>query len=252
MIVWGGSDANAYFSSGSRYNPSTNSWTPTSSGANVPSARGYHTAVWTGSQMIVWGGMTSDLLYTGGRYDPSTDSWSATSTGLNVPEGRYSHTAVWTGTEMIVWGGANFIQGNYDTGGRYNPSNDSWTPTSTVANLPIGRAHHTAVWTGTEMIVWGGDLGSLPYANTGGRYNPSTDSWTATSTGSNVPPGRAHHTAVWTGTEMIVWGGQDYENGNYNTGGRYNPSADSWTPTSTAANVPTGGSITPRCGRARR
>ena len=54
------------------------------------------------------------------------------------------------------------------------------------------------------MIVWGGcnDSGSL---NTGGRYNPSTDSWTATST-TNAPAGRVH-TAVWTGSEMIVWGG---------------------------------------------
>ena len=42
--------------------------------------------------------------------------------------------------------------------------------------------------------------------NTGGRYNPSTDSWTATST-INAPTARDYHTAVWTGTEMIVWGG---------------------------------------------
>ena len=27
--------------------------------------------------------------------------------------------------------------------------------------------------------------------NTGGRYNPSSDSWTATSTGANCPSGRA-------------------------------------------------------------
>ena len=35
------------------------------------------------------------------------------------------------------------------------------------------------------MIVWGGiDDGS--YLNTGGRYNPGTDSWTATTT-TNAP-----------------------------------------------------------------
>ena len=44
--------------------------------------------------------------------------------------------------------------------------------------------------------------------NTGGRYNPSTDSWTATST-TNAPAARFVHTAVWTGSEMIVWGGID-------------------------------------------
>jgi hypothetical protein len=80
-------------------------------------------------------------------------------------------------------------------------SDNTWTTTS-VVNAPYARAFHTAVWTGVEMIVWGGGGGS----NTGGRYNPSTDSWTATST-TNAPEGRSNHTAVWTGTEMIVWGG---------------------------------------------
>ena len=92
-----------------------------------------------------------------------------------------------------------------NTGGRYNPSTDSWTATSTT-NAPTGRDGHTAVWTGSEMIVWGGDDGIQRILNTGGRYNPSTDSWTATST-TNAPTARSFHTAVWTGSEMIVWGG---------------------------------------------
>ena len=32
------------------------------------------------------------------------------------------------------------------------------------------------------MIIWGGFNGTLPDLNTGGRYDPATDSWTATST----------------------------------------------------------------------
>ena len=63
------------------------------------------------------------------------------------------------------------------------------------------------MWTGSEMIVWGGYDG-ITHLNTGGRYNPGTDSWTATST-TNAPTGRFDHTAVWTGSEMIVWGGFD-------------------------------------------
>ena len=55
------------------------------------------------------------------------------------------------------------------------------------------------------MIVWGGEFNG-GYLNTGGRYNPGTDSWMATST-TNAPAGRYGHTAVWTGSEMIVWGG---------------------------------------------
>ena len=92
-----------------------------------------------------------------------------------------------------------------NTGGRYNPDTDSWTATSTT-NAPEARTWHTAVWTDSEMIVWGG-MGDTPGLNTGGRYNPSTDSWTATST-TNAPADRHFHTAVWTDSEMIVWGGE--------------------------------------------
>ena len=193
-------------------------WTATST-INAPTGRYEHTAVWTGSEMIVWGG-EFPALNTGGRYNPSTDSWTDTST-TNAPSARYDHTAVWTGSEMIVWGA-----GGGNTGGRYNPITDSWTATSTV-NAPSGRAWNTAVWTGSEMIVWGGFDGSE--LNTGGRYDPSTDSWTATST-TNAPIGRFYHTAVWTGSEMIVWGGRA-NNSPLGTGGRYNPGTDSWTAT---------------------
>jgi len=57
-------------------------------------------------------------------------------------------------------------------------TNDTWTATTTV-NAPEARVFHPAVWTGSEMIIWGGfNSGAL---NTGARYNPATDSWTATS-----------------------------------------------------------------------
>ena len=76
------------------------------------------------------------------------------------------------------------------------------------------------------MIVWGG-WGCTNHCilNTGGKYNPSTDSWTATST-TNAPSVRQVHTAVWTGSEMIVWGGADNSGVPLNTGGRYNPSTN--------------------------
>ena len=67
------------------------------------------------------------------------------------------------------------------------------------------------------MVVWGGV--AAVYLNTGGRYDPVTDSWTPTSTGT-VPSPRYAHTAVWTGSVMVVWGG--YGAGGYlNIGGRY-------------------------------
>jgi hypothetical protein len=168
------------------------------------------------------------------------DTWTATST-TNAPLGRYEHTAVWTGSEMIVWGGSSVsFPEETNTGGRYNPSTDSWAATNT-ANAPNGRRFHTAIWTGSEMIVWAGFDGTTSaYVNTGGRYNPAANSWTATST-ANAPSARSGHTAIWTGNEMIAWGGA-FTNGSgtqfLNTGGKYNPSTDSWTATS-ITNAPT-------------
>ncbi len=235
MIVWGGNGDNT----GGRYNPATNSWTATSI-ANAPTGRWNHTAVWTGSEMIVWGGfdLVGFLLNSGGKYDPNTNSWTSTSTS-NAPDPRTGHTAAWTGSEMIVWGGYDYINSIYfNTGGRYNPTTNTWVSTSTTS-APAGRYGHTAIWTGSQMIVWGGgfyDTAGNHYFNSGGRYNPNTNSWTATSTG-NVPQARAFHTAVWTGSEMIVWGGLDENDLPFNTGGKYNPTTSSWTTTS-ITNVP--------------
>ena len=230
MIIWGGYvTGQGDTITGGRYDPSTDTWTATNT-ENAPTGRRFHTAVWTGSEMIVWGGGTSSLN-TGGRYDPSTDTWIATSI-TGAPTYRSAHTAVWTGSEMIVWGGQD-VSGDVNTGGRYNPITDSWTATSTT-NAPAGRQVHTAVWTGSQMIVWGGSPDSgFSYLNTGGRYDPITDSWTAT-TLSNAPAAREYHTAVWTGSEMIVWGGWSGGSNYLNTGGRYNPSTNSWTATSLA------------------
>jgi hypothetical protein len=260
MIVWGGIGAVGYLSTGGRYDPATDSWIASSltngSGANAPTARFSHTAIWTGSEMIVWGGYDGvTFLSTGGRYDPAADTWAESAltsgSGANVAPARYFHTAVWTGSEMIVWGGLGFSgTGPLNSGGRYNPSTDSWATssltTATGANVPQGRYLHTTVWTGSEMIVWGG-LNSGTFTNTGGRYDPATDSWAASSlttgSGSNVADRRYLHTAIWTGSEMIIWGGVS-DKGYIHSGGRYDPSTDSWATSSLTSgsgpNVPEG------------
>ena len=204
----------------------SDSWTPTGI-VNAPTAREWHTTVWTGTEMIVWGGIDPDYLNTGGRYNPVSDSWVPTSL-TNAPSARLLHTAVWTGTEMIVWGGKDVSELPSNTGGRYNPSTDSWTATSTT-NAPAARFYHTAVWTDSEMIAWGGEDFSSAF-NTGGRYSPITDTWAATNT-TDAPAARYFHTAVWTSDEMVVWGG--YNGCNLDTGGRYDPGTDTWSATST-------------------
>lgn len=203
------------------------SWLPTST-SGAPSARYGHVAVWTGSEMIVAGGMAwdpvlSQHVYSSqyGRYNPTTETWTV---NTGAPAAWYQ-TAVWTGARMLVWGGSG--SGGFVTGGTgYDPSSDSWTTMATTAQ-PTPRTNHTAVWTGHEMIIWGGWNNGTVYGN-GARYNPDTDTWQAIST-TNAPSARYYHTAVWTGTEMIVWGGVSSTSTLLSDGSRYNPSTDTWT-----------------------
>jgi hypothetical protein len=55
------------------------------------------------------------------------------------------------------------------------------------------------------MIVWGG-RGNYPYWNDGGRYSPAANGWTGVPT-NGAPAARFWHTAVWTGSTMIIFGG---------------------------------------------
>ena len=221
MIIWGGRSGlgTALQNTGGVYVPSTDTWRLTAT-VGAPDPRYSHTAVWTGGEMIVWGGTGgANTGNTGARYDPATNTWAVTSVTASTPSRRGVHTAVWTGSEMIVWGGRDGSTA-YDSGGRYDPATDTWQPTSTT-DAPSGRSSHSAVWSGSRMIVWGG--GTSTATATGGRYDPATDTWQATSA-TGAPSARSSHTAIWTGSEMIVWGGGS------SSGGRYDPAADSWQP----------------------
>ncbi|ANM29825.1 hypothetical protein ABI59_09900 [Acidobacteria bacterium Mor1] len=242
MIVWGGGNGNELYDNGGRYDPATDTWTPvTLTGA--PDGRERHTAVWTGTEMIVWGGGIFEGLDTGGRYNPSTDSWAATTTS-GAPDGRTGHVAVWSGSEMIVWGGEDFPE----AGGRYDPSTDSWTLMPPFAG-PDVRPHAVAVWTGGQMLIMGGGIEDgtdlFDIYNDIWRYTPGSNSW---SSSASLPgPRRTRHAGVWTGSELLVWGGQglewDPENEEYLTielddGWRFNPGTGSWSAMGTNGIVP--------------
>jgi hypothetical protein len=70
------------------------------------------------------------------------------------------------------------------------------------------------------MIIWGGTIDGVNSLNDGGQYNPADNAWPATSSG--APVGRHNYTAVWTGSAMIVWGGQ-HDSGNLNDNWSYTP-----------------------------
>ncbi|MGZ5021912.1 MAG: Kelch repeat-containing protein, partial [Chthoniobacterales bacterium] len=204
-----------------------NNWL-TRSHIDAPNARSSATAVWTGTEMIVWGGkgglaLGEEAGTTGGRYNPSTNTWTATST-TNAPAARYGHTAVWTGAEMIVWGGLSEATGQArrSDGGRYNPATNTWLPIA--ASTLSARNEHTAVWTGSVMIIWGGQDAS-GFTSNGSRYDPVANSWTNTAAAGI--PARSLHSAVWTGSRMLIFGGVTAA-GRTRDGSRYNPTNNAW------------------------
>lgn len=77
------------------------------------------------------------------------------------------------------------------------PPGWTWRP---VGPLP-GRQGHVAIWTGAEVVLWGGERpGRSPE---GAAYDPKADRWRP------LPPMPVRineGTGVWTGRELVVYG----------------------------------------------
>lgn len=219
MIVWGGETGTGSADrpdEGASYDPEADRWKELPA-SPVWSLAG-HSAVWSGAQMLVWGGVEN--FEAGAAFDPAANDWQT------LPEapidGRRSHAAVWTGTEMIVWGGAGEFAEPLNDGAAYNPDTGTWRVLKEGPLSP--RSFAGAAWTGDEMVVWGGSSGGTGEdrvgLSDGAAYDPETDTWrkiaeTPTASdylGSPVLPGL--------GT-VIVFGvdGRPYE---------YDPEANKW------------------------
>lgn len=158
----------------------------------VPAGTGYPngTMVWTGTEVLFWGGQTDSVENTpggepGSAFDPATSAWRT------LPEGpkpaAFGASATWTGDELIVWGGQRST-----SAAAYSPSTNSWRQ---LSDAPISSEFTTAVWTGTTMLVTS--------ASGIAAYDPTTDQWTSPTQPSD-DLGRLR-TVVWTGAELIVW-----------------------------------------------
>lgn len=212
LIVWGGMEPEGKTATagGWRFDPASDTWTPISP-LGQPSARWGHAGLWTGREVLVFGGAGSsgggDAAMQGGLYDPATDTWRAF-----FEEPVAIEQAIWAGDRAFVWdifGGAWTFQ----------PDLDRWTSLALPEAID-GRVGVSLVWTGHHVVVWGGRSDPNSDAQAGALYDPVHDTWTAMSK-DGVPDGRARHMAVWTGTEMLVWGGVDRVGDGMQTGGRY-------------------------------
>jgi hypothetical protein len=153
--------------------------------------RGDPAAVWTGTELIVWGGYRDDAkVGDGAAFDLATGTWRVIAPSPLSP--RQAPAFAWTGTEMLVWGGfAEHDTEPYD-GAAYDPASDTWR---LLPPSPLHRDHSGAlmsmVWTGSEAV--------LLDAQGAAAYDPVTNSWRSL----EHPPG-AFYPATWSGDSIVV------------------------------------------------
>ena len=240
MLVWAGDNPRLFevvYGDGAAYDPATRRWTPLPDSPLSP--RVYNSAVWTGRQMIVWGGGVigeqaeqpitqvvppGTVFADGAAYDPASNQWTPLP---KAPiKARSGHMAVWTGREMILWGGGGIGETNiaYKDGAAFDPATNRWRVIAEAPLEPGFGLGYTAQWTGKQMIVWGGNKGE------GAAYDPERDTWTKLSD----PPfrGLILPASVWTGRVMLVWGADERApDPSIGTaiGAAYDPATDQWT-----------------------
>jgi N-acetylneuraminic acid mutarotase len=217
MLVTSGFDPAVSYSDSkslTAYDPMSDAWT---SLTDFPlAAREGGAVVWSGAEMIVWGGDEIGVSGDGAFWSPATSTWTTIAT-TGAPSKRRDMAAVWSTTtnEMIVWGGVGSGTSGgtayFTDGARYKPSasGGTWSTMSSPPSTFLGRSTPMVVWTGTQMVVFGGDAPSCTPTDShcadAAAYDPSTDTWTVLPSPAIGP--RWHGAVVASGSSAIFWGG---------------------------------------------
>ena len=185
-----------------------------------------NTIVWTGKKVFIGPGNNNSFPPPTPplTYDPDTDVWEQVAIDLPTAERAMSvgdGRGVWTGSEVLY----------FAAGLALDPEHGTWR---NVARFPLTeRVTSAAVWTGKDLIVWGGCDASIRYCSLerqglltdGAIYSPSSDTWRAMAP-SPLPAG-ASPAAVWTGTNVIFYAG--LVAGDTSSAASYDPETDEWT-----------------------
>ena len=235
VIIWGGaedelSSSARSFRDGAAYDPERDVWRPI---ADSPlAARSRHTAVWTGSEMVVWGGSHAGRgfladghgrgFHDGAAYDPNSDSWR---TIADSPYGWTENAAsVWTGTDLII------AMTDRDRGRgatlrilAYRVGSDSWQE---LPGMDAALASETWLgWTGNELVMR--NLGKAGLF----RMTADADGWTRVSALPGDLPTLGN--LSWTGSHLLTLAleflGSDNDPEYGHTLAEWNPDSDSWT-----------------------
>jgi Kelch motif len=211
VFIWGGLDSNGNaLDNGAIYSPATNTWDSVGKGLGMPSARSLATALWTGSVVIVYGGLDgqNNLLKDASAYDPSAKTWSA----LPSANTRRSQAlGFWDGTHAVFWGGSAANSNPIAGADRFDLT--TWTTASTGGD-PGALTGAATGFDGSVVYVQGGLLNGGARQDRVSSYTTSTDNWSNLAK-SLSPRGGAF--GVWDGSHFIVWGGRD-DNGLRNDG----------------------------------
>jgi hypothetical protein len=175
--------------------------------------------VWTGRQLLVWGGMSGPPLRVyddGAAYDPATRRWTPLP---RAPEAQWLEgdhgLAVWTGRELLVWGGITVPDpvgrpniGWPARGVAYDPERRAWRRLPPPPADLSKSFHLWAVWSGRELLVGSveeaGEAGGVAAA----AYDPAADRWRMLPPSPGLTGGGRRleaRTAMWAGSRLLVW-----------------------------------------------
>jgi hypothetical protein len=167
--VWTGTELILYRSA-LAFDPSSNTWRELPPAPHDPGYR-QTAVVWTGSEMIVFGGGEPDsaTAHEGAAYDPAADRWRPIA---DAPIGLNLLSAAWTGNEVLVFGSLlndrNIAETETSVGAAYDPATDTWR---TLPPSELSPQATSAVYAGGRLIAWDYEVHSQ-------EYDPATDAWT--------------------------------------------------------------------------
>lgn len=181
-----------------------------------------HAVVSVGGDLYVLGGAANEGMAAElERLGPDRSAWEVIG---EMPNPRYWVDAVTDGTVIYVAGGTRLSEEGpnplVDTFEKWNPATGDWT---SLAPLPVARAHVALAWLGGRIYAIGGSDGQAGRSAQVDIYDPETDTW---SRGPDMPTARE--------CEVVAYQGKLYAFGGYD--GRssvtafevYDPEADHW------------------------
>lgn len=228
---------------GAIYDPQADAW------SLLPAAPiGGTGAAWTGRDLLVWGSAQPGVVVA--RYDLGLRSWEEFRSPLRA---GWELTGAWVGNELVL---VSYVVGeSMPDAVAFNPRTERWRR---IAESPLDARHGPpAIVAGHEVLFltgFAGDAGLVANA----AYNPETDRWRSLSaagfsgyvyeqpqwTGRHVvyygrtiavydvvedtwqpvpqraeTSGREQAAIVWSGSELLVWGGSGTGDGDPPTKG---------------------------------